>query len=151
MRRSTSVRSSDSGSPWSQWGKSDAATPLPRTRTRSCRADVDGVITMNARVAQFSGQIATFLGLGFVVFGLVLALLALAVDVPWRHLTGKALLEQTMTAVPVGLAGLLTGVPFIILGQIMLVLMRQSHLLERIEQAFGRRSAPNDEVVSRAA
>ena len=106
---------------------------------------------MNARVAQFSGQIATFLGLGFVVFGLVLALLALAVDVPWRHLTGKALLEQTMTAVPVGLAGLLTGVPFIILGQIMLVLMRQSHLLERIEQAFGRRSAPNDEVVSRAA
>ena len=106
---------------------------------------------MNARVAQLSGQIATFLGFGFVVFGLLLTLFVLVVDVPWRHLTGTALLEQTITAVLLSLMGLLTGVPFIILGQIMLVLVRQNHLLERIEQAFERRNAPNDEAVPRAA
>jgi hypothetical protein len=109
------------------------------------------MITMNARVAQLSGKIATFLGFGFVVFGLLLTLLVLAVDVPWRHLTGKALLEQTITAVLLSLTGLLTGVPFIILGQIMLALVRQNHLLERIEQAFERRNTPNDEAVPHAA
>jgi hypothetical protein len=94
---------------------------------------------MNTRVALLSGKIATFVGVGFVVFGVLLTFLALTVDVPWGQLTGKALLEQSLTGVLLTLMGLLSGVPFVILGQIMLILVRQTDLLTEIAQALERR------------
>src|SRR5215467_46529 len=96
---------------------------------------------MTARVAEVSGKVATLLGLASLAFGVLLTFLSLVVDVPWGHLTGKALLEQSMTTGLLLLAGLLAGVPFVILGQIILVLVRQADILERIAQALEQRGA----------
>ena len=94
---------------------------------------------MNARVAQFSGKAATLLGCGLVAFAVVLTLLSLVLDVPWGQMTGQALLEQSITIVFLLLAGLFGGVPFLILGQIILVLVRQRDTLERIAQTLEAR------------
>ena len=94
---------------------------------------------MNGRMAEFSGKVATLLGCGFVAFGVLLTLLSLVVDVPWGQMTGKAVLEQSITVVFLILAGLVGGVPFVILGQIILVLVQQRDALERIARALEQR------------
>jgi len=95
---------------------------------------------MNARVARFCGKVATLIGCGFMAFGVLLTLLSLVVDVPWGQLTGKAVLEQSITVGFLILAGLFGGVPFVILGQIMLVLIKQHDALERIARALEQRA-----------
>jgi uncharacterized membrane protein YgcG len=96
---------------------------------------------MNEQVAWLSGKLATLLGVSFVAFGVLLALLSLVVDVPWGQLTGKAVLEQSITLVFLVLAGMLGGVPLVILGQIILVLMRQNDVLERIAETLEQRGS----------
>src|SRR5262245_25805838 len=93
---------------------------------------------MNAWVARLSGRIAMVLGFAFVGFGVLGAFYTLAVDVPWGQLTEKALLEQSMTIVLLNVAGLMAGLPLVILGQILVVLLRQSDVLERIAQALAK-------------
>src|SRR5262249_15637715 len=86
---------------------------------------------MNARVARFCGKVATLIGCGFMAFGVLLTLLSLVVDVPWGQMTGRAVLEQSITVGFLILAGLFRGV---------LVLIKQHDALERSSRALEQRA-----------
>ena len=91
------------------------------------------------RFAAFWATALVVLGLLLVLGGVLFAVAAVTLDMPWGSLTGQAVLERALAAVVLVISGVLAGAPFIVLGEMMRLfidlrrlLARQRRLLTRI-------------------
>lgn len=89
---------------------------------------------MNPSFARFWARVLTAVGLVFAAGGLLLAAVALVIDMPWGSITGSAVMEVTFVAVVLLISGILAGVPFIVLGQLLLVFLDLHRLVARIAE-----------------
>jgi hypothetical protein len=87
---------------------------------------------MNPSFTRFWARILVFVGLVLASGGVLLAAVALVIDMPWGGITGHAVFEVTLVAFFLALSGVLAGVPFIVLGQVVLVFIEMHGLLGRI-------------------
>jgi len=87
---------------------------------------------MNPGFTRFWARILVFVGLVLASGGVLLAAVALVIDMPWGSITGHAVFEVTLVAFFLALSGILAGVPFIVLGQVVLVFIEMHSLLGRI-------------------
>ncbi|MGH7332489.1 MAG: hypothetical protein ACREKS_07020 [Candidatus Rokuibacteriota bacterium] len=87
---------------------------------------------MNPSFTRFWARILVFVGLVLASGGVLLAAVALVIDMPWGSITGHAVFEVTLVAFFLALSGVLAGVPFIVLGQLVLVFIEMHSLLGRI-------------------
>lgn len=87
---------------------------------------------MNPSFTRFWARILVFVGLVLASGGVLLAAVALVIDMPWGSITGHAVFEVTLVAFFLALSGILAGVPFIVLGQLVLVFIEMHGLLGRI-------------------
>jgi hypothetical protein len=87
---------------------------------------------MNPRFTRFWARILVAAGLALAASGVFLAVVALVIDMPWGSITGHAVAEVTLVAFFLTVSGVLAGVPFIVLGQVVLVFLDMHSLLTRI-------------------
>jgi hypothetical protein len=102
---------------------------------------------MNPRFTRFWARILVAVGLALAASGVFLAAVALVIDMPWGSITGHAVAEVTLVAFFLTVSGVLAGVPFIVLGQVVLVFLDMHALLAQIAAqlevgAAGRRATP---------
>ncbi len=74
------------------------------------------------------------MGLVIVCLGLLLAMVALVVEMPWGSITGQAVLERVFVALSLVISGILAGSPFIVFGELLLIFLDQRRLLVRIHR-----------------
>jgi len=79
------------------------------------------------------------MGVVIVVLGVLLAMVALFVEMPWGSITGQAVLERMFVALSLVVSGILAGSPFIVAGQLLLIFLDQRRLLARIYRRLRRR------------
>jgi hypothetical protein len=112
------------------------------------------------RFAGFWATALVIMGMLLAVGGVLLALAAVTLDMPWGRLTGQAVLERAVAAALLAISGILAGAPFIVLGEMMRlfieerrILARQRRLLARIarrvEEAAGGRRPEGSDVADR--
>ena len=97
---------------------------------------------MNPSFTRFWARILVAVGLALAASGVFLAAVALVIDMPWGGITGHAVAEVTLVAFFLAASGILAGVPFIVLGQVVLVFIDIHALLERIAVRLDRRAPP---------
>ena len=97
---------------------------------------------MNPSFTRFWARILVAVGLALAASGVFLAALALVIDMPWGSITGHAVAEVTLVAFFLAASGVLAGVPFIVLGQVVLVFLDMHAMLERIAGRLDRRATP---------
>ena len=109
------------------------------------------------RFAAFWASVLVVVGLLLIAGGLLLAVAAVTLDMPWGSLTGQAVLERALAAVVLVISGLLAGAPFIVLGEMMRVFLdlrrlayRRQRLLRRMARR-GETSPGHAATVSSAA
>ena len=109
------------------------------------------------RFAEFWAAVLVIIGLVLLAGGVLLAVAAVTLDMPWGTLTGQAVLERILAAVLLVISGALTGAPFVVLGEILRVLVaqrriaeRQRRLLARIARQLDEAAAPRPAVTSAA-
>ncbi|HET7344158.1 MAG TPA: hypothetical protein VFL90_22025 [Methylomirabilota bacterium] len=90
------------------------------------------------RFAAFWATALVILGMLLVVGGVLLAIAAVTLDMPWGTLAGQAVLERALTAIVLVISGLLAGAPFIVLGEMMRVFLHQRRLLARQVRLLAR-------------
>jgi hypothetical protein len=95
---------------------------------------------MNPSFTRFWARILVAVGLVLAGSGVFLAAVALVIDMPWGSITGHAVAEVTLVALFLAVSGVLAGVPFIVLGQVVLVFLDIHSLLERIAVRLDRRA-----------
>jgi len=95
---------------------------------------------MNPSFTRFWARILVAVGLALAGSGVFLAAVALVIDMPWGSITGHAVVEVTLVAFFLAASGVLAGVPFIVLGQVVLVFLDMHALLERIAARLERRA-----------
>ena len=104
------------------------------------------------RFAAFWAAVLVIMGLLLIAGGVLLAVVAVTLDMPWGTLTGQAVLERALAAVLLVVSGVVAGAPFIVLGEMLRIFIelrriadRQRRLLARIarrlDDAAGRGSA----------
>ena len=98
---------------------------------------------MNPSFTRFWARILVFVGLVLASGGVLLAAVALVIDMPWGSITGRAVFEMTLVALFLALSGVLAGVPFIVLGQVVLVFIEMHSLLGRIVVRLEGNGAPS--------
>jgi hypothetical protein len=77
------------------------------------------------------------MGNDIVVAGGLLAIVALLVEMPWGSITGQAVFERVFVAISLVVSGVLAGSPFIVAGQLLLILVEQRRLLAAIHERLG--------------
>jgi hypothetical protein len=97
---------------------------------------------MNPSFTRFWARILVAVGLALAASGVFLAAVALVIDMPWGSITGHAVAEVTLVAFFLAASGVLAGVPFIVLGQVVLVFLDMHDLLARIVVRVERSAAP---------
>ena len=90
------------------------------------------------RFARFWASVLVIVGLGLVATGVLSAVVALALDVPWGSLTGQAVLERGLAATVLLVSGVLAGAPFIVVGEMMRIFLEQRALLARQTRLLAR-------------
>lgn len=96
---------------------------------------------MNPSFTLFWGRIVVAVGLILVSGGVILAAVALVVDMPWGSITGQAVIERILVAFFLIVSGILAGAPFIVLGQMVLLSLAQYRTLRAIARRQNRRPA----------
>ena len=94
---------------------------------------------MNERFVRFWARLLVIVGIVIVVVGLLLAVVALLVEMPWGSITGQAVFERAFVALSLLFSGILAGSPFIVAGQLLLILLEQRRLLATISRRLRRR------------
>lgn len=94
---------------------------------------------MNPSFTRFWGRIVVAVGLVLVSSGVILAAVALVVDMPWGSITGQAVIERILVAFFLIVSGILAGAPFIVLGQMVLLELAQYRALRAIARRRNRR------------
>jgi len=109
------------------------------------------------RFAGFWATVLVVMGMLLIAGGLLLAAAAVTLDMPWGSLTGQAVLERVLAAALLVISGVLTGAPFIVLGEMMRLFLdlrrearRQHRLLRRIVRRADEVSGHNPAVSSAA-
>ena len=92
---------------------------------------------MNDRFTTFWARLLVVMGIVIVVSGALLAVVALLVEMPWGSITGQAVLERVFVAISLVVSGVLAGSPFIVAGQLLLILVEQRRLLGAILARLG--------------
>jgi hypothetical protein len=90
------------------------------------------------RFAEFWAAVLVIIGLLLLAGGVLLAVAAVTLDMPWGTLTGQAVLERVLAAALLVISGALTGAPFIVLGEMLRVLVAQRRLAERQRRLLAR-------------
>lgn len=90
------------------------------------------------RFARFWASVLVIVGLGLVATGVLSAVVALALDVPWGSLTGQAVLERVLAATVLLVSGVLAGAPFIVVGEMMRIFLEQRALIARQTRLLAR-------------
>ena len=94
---------------------------------------------MSDRFTRFWARLLVVIGLVIVVLGVLLAVVALVMETPWGSVTGQAVLERVLVAALLMASGVLAGAPFIVFGQLLLILLDQRCLLAAIYRRLRRR------------
>ena len=97
---------------------------------------------MNDRFTRFWARLLVIMGMVIVVLGVLLAMVALVVEMPWGSITGQAVLERAIVALSLVVSGILAGSPFIVFGELLLIFLDQRRLLARIHRRLRRRPPP---------
>lgn len=98
------------------------------------------------RFAEFWAAVLVVIGLLLLAGGVLLAVAAVTLDMPWGTLTGQAVLERVLAAVLLVISGALTGAPFIVLGEILRTLVAQRRVAERQRRLLRRIARQLDEA-----
>jgi hypothetical protein len=99
---------------------------------------------VNDHFTRFWARLLIIMGVVIVVLGVLLAVVALLVEMPWGSITGQAVLERAFVALSLVVSGILAGSPFIVFGQLLLILLDQRRLLAGIHRRLRRRAPPVD-------
>jgi hypothetical protein len=86
-----------------------------------------------------------------IVGGVLLAVAAVTLDMPWGSLTGQAVLERVLAAVLLVVSGVLAGAPFIVLGELLRLFVEQRRIAARQRRLLARIARRVDEAVDRRA
>ena len=70
---------------------------------------------------------------------------------PWGSLTGQAVLERGLAAVLLVISGVLTGAPFIVMGEMMRLFIEQRRILERQRRLLRRIARRLDDTTGERA
>jgi len=97
------------------------------------------IVVVDARFAMFWARVLMWLGMLFVVFGIIFSATALVLDMPWGKLTGQAVVERILAMVVLTVAGVMAGAALIIMAEMMRVMLDQRQLLREIKRELGRR------------
>ena len=95
---------------------------------------------MSERFTRFWARLLVVIGLVIVIVGVGLAIVALIIETPWASVTGQVFLERVLVAVFLVLSGIVAGAPFIVFGQLLLILLDQRRLLSAINRRLRRRA-----------
>jgi len=90
------------------------------------------------RFAAFWAKVLVVMGMLLIAGGLLLAAAAVTLDMPWGSLTGQAVLERVLAAVLLVISGVLTGAPFIVLGEMLRLFIEQRRIGERQRRLLRR-------------
>jgi hypothetical protein len=94
---------------------------------------------LSDRFTRFWARLLIVMGTVVVVLGVLLAIVALVVEMPWGSITGQAVLERAFVALSLVLSGVLAGSPFIVFGELLLIFLDQRRLLAGIHRRLRRR------------
>jgi len=103
------------------------------------------------RFARFWAAVLVIIGMVLIVGGLLLAVAAVTLDMPWGSLTGQAVLERVLAAVLLVVSGVLAGAPFIVLGELLRLFVEQRRIAERQRRLLARIARRVDEAVDQRA
>lgn len=103
------------------------------------------------RFARFWAAVLVILGLVLIAGGVLLAAAAVTLDMPWGSLTGQAVLERMLAAALLVISGVLTGAPFIVLGELLRLFVEQRRIAERQRRLLARIARRVDEAAGRRA
>jgi hypothetical protein len=92
------------------------------------------------RVTRLWARLLVVIGVVIVALGVILAIVALVIETPWRTVTGQVVLERVIVAVFLAGSGVLAGAPFIVFGQGLLIILDQRRLLAAIHRRLRRRT-----------
>jgi hypothetical protein len=98
---------------------------------------------VNDRLTRLWARLLVIVGVVIVVLGVLLAMVALVVEMPWGSITGQAVLERAFVAASLVVSGVLAGSPFIVFGQLLLIFLDQRRLLASINRRLRRRGRPS--------
>jgi hypothetical protein len=90
------------------------------------------------RFAAFWAAVLVIMGLLLLAGGVLLAVAAVTLDMPWGTLTGQAVLERVLAAALLVISGVLTGAPFIVLGEMLRIFIEQRRIAERQRRLLAR-------------
>jgi hypothetical protein len=90
------------------------------------------------RFAAFWATVLVVMGMLLALGGVLLAVAAIVLDMPWGRITGEAVLERTVAAVVLAISGILAGAPFIVLGELMKLFIAQTRILGRQRRLLAR-------------
>jgi hypothetical protein len=97
---------------------------------------------MRYRFTRLWARLLVVVGIVIVALGVILAVIALVIETPWRTITGQVMLERVIVAVFLAGSGILAGAPFIVFGQLLLIFVDQRRLLARISRHLRRSRLP---------
>ena len=103
------------------------------------------------RFAAFWASVLVVVGLLLIAGGLLLAVAAVTLDMPWGSLTGQAVLERGLAAGLLVISGVLTGAPFIVMGEMMRLFIEQRRVLEHQRRLLRRIARRLDDTTGRRA
>jgi hypothetical protein len=101
------------------------------------------------RFATFWATVLVVIGMLLAIGGVLLAVAAVALDMPWGRLTGQAVLERTLAAAVLVISGVLAGAPFIVLGELMRLLIEQRRIIGRQRRLLARIARRVEEATGR--
>ena len=93
---------------------------------------------MGDRVTRLWARLLVVIGVVIVALGVMLAIIALVIETPWRTITGQVVLERIIVAIFLSGSGVLAGAPFIVFGQLLLIFLDQRRLLASIHRRLRR-------------
>jgi len=93
---------------------------------------------MRYRLTRLWARLLVVIGIIIVALGVILAVVALVIETPWRTITGQVVLERIIVAIFLAASGILAGAPFIVFGQLLLIFLDQRRLLAAIYRRLRR-------------
>ena len=101
------------------------------------------------RFAAFWAAVLVIMGLLLIAGGVLLAIVAVTLDMPWGTLTGQAVLERFLAAALLVISGVLTGAPFIVLGEMLRIFIEQRRVADRQRRLLARIARRLDDAAGR--
>jgi hypothetical protein len=103
------------------------------------------------RFAAFWAAVLVIMGLLLIAGGVLLAVVAVTLDMPWGTLTGQAVLERALAAGLLVISGVVAGAPFIVLGEMLRIFIEQRRIADRQRRLLARIARRLDDAAGRGA